>query len=188
MNTDKKEIWPMAQSWVHSHKVLIWCIAAPYYRHMSCDSYDLAGEALTVAYQVFSTLIQRNQDVSLITRYFRVVYRSRCIQMAAGVFIAASTSEIPTEVVAMEKQQKAAIDESAISEALFVLTDRQRQISQWILEQQQPVSIATIARHFGIQGRTIREILSNSIKRIENSSKPEKARYSRASMKIRDKR
>jgi len=135
---------------------------------MSCDSYDLAGEAQAVAFQVISSLMNHHQDLSLITRYFRVVYRARCIQMAAGVFIADSTSDIPAEVVAMEKQQSAVLDESVITQALFVLTNRQRQVSQWILEQQQPVSIQTIAKHFGVHRQNIERILSLSIKKIEN--------------------
>lgn len=179
-------IWQQAQSWAHANKTLIWCIAAPYYRYMPCDFIDLAGEAQVVVFQVISSLTDQNEDMSKIAPYFRVVYRTRCIQLAAGVPNVADL--IPAEVVAMEQEQSIDLDESIIKQALLILTHRQRQVSMWILEQPYPVSIATIARHFGIQGRTIREILSNSIKRIENSSKPEKARYSRASIKIRDKR
>lgn len=162
MTADNKIIWQLAQSWVRSNRVLIWCIAAPYYRYMSCDSNDLSGEAQLVAYQVISRLI-RNKDLTSTSRYFRVVFRTRCLQMAAGVAI---SNEIQPNVM-MEKKQFVDLDETLIQEALLALTQRQRQIAQWILAQPEPVSFTTIAKHFGIHHQTVRELLSNSIKRIE---------------------
>ena len=63
-------------------------LAAPYYRYMSSDSPDLAGEAQLAVYQVSSVLIDQNKDLSLASRYFRIVFRTRCIQLAAGVALA----------------------------------------------------------------------------------------------------
>lgn len=169
MNPDKQNIWPLAQSWVHSNRVLIWCIAAPYYRYMSCDSSDLAGEAKLAVYQVISVLIDQNKDLSLTSKYFRIVFRTRCVQMAAGVSLA--NEQLAT--VAIQKEQSpelnkfSDLDESVIAEALSALTNRQRLVSQWILSQPEPVSFYTIANHFGIHIQTVRDILSNTIKRIE---------------------
>jgi hypothetical protein len=164
VNTDKKVIWQLAQSWVHSNRVLIWCIAAPYYRHMSCDSNDLVGEAQLAVYQVISVLIEQDKDLLQTSRYFRVVYRTRCIKMAAGVAVVDKPHQ---DVLTMEKKQNIYLDETVIQEALLALTNRQRQISQWIFEQPKPVSFNTIADHFGIHVQSVRRILSHAIKRIE---------------------
>ena len=169
MSADKKIIWPLAQSWVHSNRVLIWCIASPYYRYMSCDSYDLAGEAQLAVYQVISVLIDQNKDLSLTSKYFRIVFRTRCIQMAAGVALANEQQA----TLAIQKEQSpdlnefSDLDDSVIAVALSALTDRQRLVSQWILSQPKPVSFYTIANHFGIHIQSVRRILSNSIRRIE---------------------
>jgi hypothetical protein len=163
---DKKtNIWQQAQAWVFTNKALIWCIAAPYYRHMPCDFTDLAGEAQVVAFQVISSLTDQGKDMTKIAPYFRVVYRTRCIQLASGV----PNVTVPAEVVAMEQEQSNDLDDSIIKQALLSLTHRQRQISMWILEQPQPVSITAIAKHFGVHRQNIDRILSASIQRIKNT-------------------
>ncbi|MBU1567362.1 MAG: hypothetical protein KJ630_17280 [Proteobacteria bacterium] len=166
---NKQNIWPVAQSWVNSNRVLIWCIAAPYYRYMSCDSSDLAGEAKLAVYQVISALIDQNKDLSLTSKYFRTVFRTRCIQMAAGVALVneqQATVAIQNEL-SPYLNESSDLDASVIAEALSALTDRQRLVSQWILSQPKPVSFYTIANHFGIQIQSVRRILSNTIRRIE---------------------
>jgi hypothetical protein len=136
---------------------------------MSCDSYDLAGEAQLAVYQVISVLIDQNKDLSFTGKYFRIVFRTRCIQMAAGVALANEQQA----TVAIQKEQSpdldepSDLDESVITEALSALTDRQRLISLWILSQPTPVSFHTIANHFGIHIQSVRRILSNTIRRIE---------------------
>ncbi|TKB23387.1 sigma-70 family RNA polymerase sigma factor [Desulfopila sp. IMCC35006] len=169
MSAGTQNIWPLAQSWVSSNRVLIWCIAAPYYRFMSCDSSDLAGEANLAVYQAISVLIDQNKDLSLTSKYFRIVFRTRCIQMAAGVALANEQQA----TVAIQKEQSPELNESSelddavIVEALSALTDRQRLVSLWILSQPKPVSFYTIANHFGIHIQSVRRILSNAIRRIE---------------------
>ena len=169
VNPNKQNIWPLAQSWVSSNRVLIWCIAAPYYRYMSSDSSDLAGEAQLAVYQVISVLIDQNKDLSLTSKYFRIVFRTRCIQMAAGVALANEQQA----TVAIQKEQSpdpnesSELDDAIISQALSALTGRQRLVSLWILSQPRPVSFYTIANHFGIHIQSVRRILSNAIRRIE---------------------
>jgi len=88
--------------------------------------------------------------------------------MAAGVALANEQQA----TVAIQKEQSpdlnefSDLDDSVIAEALSALTDRQRLVSLWILSQPKPVSFYTIANHFGIHTQTVRDILSNSIKRI----------------------
>jgi hypothetical protein len=136
---------------------------------MSCDSYDLAGEAQLAVYQVISVLIDQNKDLSFTGKYFRIVFRTRCIQMAAGVALA--NEQQATEAIQKEQSQDLNepfdLDESVIAEALSALTDRQRLVSQWILSQPNPVSFNTTANHFGIHVQSVRRILSNTIRRIE---------------------
>jgi len=169
VNPNKQNIWPLAQSWVSSNRVLIWCIAAPYYRYMSSDSSDLAGEAQLAVYQVISVLIDQNKDLSLTSKYFRIVFRTRCIQMAAGVALANEQQA----TLAIQKEQSpdpnesSELDDAIISQALSALTGRQRLVSLWILSQPRPVSFYTIANHFGIHIQSVRRILSNAIRRIE---------------------
>ena len=169
VNPNKQNIWPLAQSWVSANRVLIWYIAAPYHRYMSCDSSDLAGEAKLAVYQVISALIDQNKDLSLTSKYFRTVFRTRCIQMAAGVALVnehQATVAIQN-VQSPDRNESSDIDDSVIAEALSALTGRQRQVSQWILSQPKPVSFYTIANHFGIHIQSVRRILSNTIRRIE---------------------
>jgi hypothetical protein len=136
---------------------------------MSCDSYDLAGEAQLAVYQVISVLIDQNKDLSFTSKYFRIVFRTRCIQMAAGVALAneqQATLAIQNEQ-SPDLNEFSDLDDSVIAEALSALTDRQRLVSLWILSQPKPVSFYTIANHFGIHIQSVRRILSNSIRRIE---------------------
>lgn len=169
MSTDNQNIWPLAQSWVSSNRVLVWCIAAPYYRYMSCDSRDLAGEAQLAVYQVISVLIDQNKDLSLTSQYFRIVFRTRCIQLAAGVALAneqQASMAIQNEQ-SPDRNESFALDDAVIAVTMSALTSRQRLVSLWILSQPRPVSFNTIANHFGIHIQSARRILSNAIKRIE---------------------
>jgi len=136
---------------------------------MSSDSSDLAGEAQLAVYQVISVLIDQNKDLSLTSKYFRIVFRTRCIQMAAGVALANEQQA----TLAIQKEQSpdpnesSELDDAIISQALSALTGRQRLVSLWILSQPRPVSFYTIANHFGIHIQSVRRILSNAIRRIE---------------------
>lgn len=136
---------------------------------MSCDSRDLAGEAQLAVYRVISVLIDQNKDLSLTSRYFRIVFRTRCIQLAAGVALA---NEPPASIAFQKEQfpdlnESSELDETVVSEALSALTGRQRLVSLWILSQPKPVSFNMIANHFGIHIQSVRRILSNAIRRIE---------------------
>ncbi|MCG2747322.1 MAG: hypothetical protein L6365_07305 [Desulfobulbaceae bacterium] len=129
----------------------------------------MAGEAKLAVYQVISVLIDQNKDLTLTSKYFRIVFRTRCIQMAAGVALANEQEA----AMAIQKEQSPDLngssdpDDSVIAEALSALTDRQRLVSRWILSQPKPVSFYTIANHFGIHIQSVRRILSNAIRRIE---------------------
>lgn len=170
----KKELWFLAQTWVKSNHVLIHCIAAPYYPFMpydSLDSLDLEHEALLAAYQVMHELILENKKLSLMNKYYRVVFRSRCIELAQGVPI---KTGVNIEQIGIDFKNPAApghpmqddLDDFLIKEALQVLTNRQRQVSCWILKQEKPVSTSNVAKNYNVRRRTIQALLSNAIKRL----------------------
>ena len=164
---NQTELWHLSQAWVKSNQVLIRCIASPYYRHMSCEKHDLENEALLTAYQVLTQLSMREKDLSLMNKYYRIVFRTQCIRMTAGI----KTADCDLDQLSLpgkELNNQEDLDQNVIQAALQVLTHRQRQISEWILSQPTPVTTTTIGQKFGIQSRTVRAILSNAIQRIEN--------------------
>jgi len=132
----------------------------------SLDSLDLEHEALLAAYQVMHELILKNKKLSLMNKYYRVVFRSRCIKLAHGVPI---KTEINIEQIGIDFKDPAdhpELDDSLINEALQVLTNRQRQVSCWILKQEKPVSTSNVAKNYNVRRRTIQAVLSNAIKRL----------------------
>ena len=136
---------------------------------MSCDSRDLAGEAQIAVYKVIAVLIDQNKDLSLTSKYFRIVFRTRCIQMAAGVALAIEQQAAVAiqNVQSPDRNESSDLDDAVIAVTLSALTSRQRLVSLWILSQPRPVSFYNIANHFGIHIQSVRRILSNAIRRIE---------------------
>ena len=135
---------------------------------MGCSPQDLEGEALLVAHQVLSSLVLKNKDLSNMGRYFRVVFRSRCIQMTMGVDV---VGDFDVERINITREQNAThekLDQDVIDAALLFLTDRQRQVAKWILSQPTPVSVNLIGQHFDITTRGVRKLINNAIYRIEN--------------------
>jgi DNA-binding CsgD family transcriptional regulator len=133
---------------------------------MSCEVHDLESEALLTAYQVLTLLSRKRKKLSQMNRYFRVVFRTRCISLTTGLLVTGyEIEQAPAREVNLDQQGE--LDESVIREALHVLTNRQRQISEWILSQPTPVSTTTVGKRFGIGSRTVRAILNNAIRRIE---------------------
>lgn len=161
--------WHLAQTWVKSNRVLIWCIAGPYYRYMSCEVYDLESEALLTAYQVLTLLSRKGKSLALMSRYYRVMFRTRCIELATGVrVIDCDIERIPSDAPDTFAWQQEELNPETIQNALQVLTNRQRQISEWILAQPTPINTTTAGKQFGIQARAVRSIIKNAIRRIED--------------------
>ena len=163
------EIWNLAIIWVKSHRVLIRCVAARYSPYMGCSAQDLESEALLVAFLTLRDLVRNNKDLSLMGRYFRVIFRSRCIHMTMGVDM---VNELDTERMKAEQREERSLDpkldQQVIEDAILSLTQRQRQVAQWILNQDTPVSVSLIGQHFGITARGVRKLINNAIIRIEN--------------------
>jgi len=165
----RTEIWQLAIIWVKSNRVLIHCVAAQYSPHMGCSSKDLEGEALLVAHQVISSLFLNDKNLSNMGRYFRVVFRSRCIHMTMGIDVA---DDLDIERINIAKNDEEMLnhdlDQHVIEAALLSLTKRQRQVAKWILRQDTPVTVNLIGQHFGITARGVRKLINNAIFRIEH--------------------
>ena len=162
------DTWSLASLWIKSNPVLIKCIAAQYFPYMGCSSRDLESEALLVAYQTISSLLQSQKDLSNMGRYFRVVFRSRCIQMTMGINVVDEIDPEKTNFTHGDDTLHQELDQHVIDAALTSLTTRQRQVAKWILSQPSPVNTDLVGEHFGISTRGVRRLISDAIVRIEN--------------------
>lgn len=162
------DTWSLASLWIKSNPVLIHCIAAKYIPHMGCSTKDLESEALLVAYQTLSSLLQSEEDLSSMGRYFRVVFRSHCIQMTMGIKV---VDDLDPEKINFTRDGDTLhqeLDQHVIDAALASLTSRQRQVAKWILSQPSPVNTDLVGKHFGISTRGVRRLINDAITRIEN--------------------
>jgi DNA-directed RNA polymerase specialized sigma24 family protein len=164
-HTDK---WSLASLWIKSNPVLINCIAAQYIPHMGCSPQDLKSEALLVAYQTISSLLQSEKDLSLMAQYFRVVFRSHCIHLTMRVPVMAGVDPEKINYTSRDEIIQQELDQHVIDATLTSLTTRQRQVVQWILNQPSPVNINLVGEHFGISARGVRRLINDAITRIEN--------------------
>ena len=164
-HTDK---WSLASLWIKSNPVLINYIAAQYIPHMGCTSQDLESEALLVAYQTISSLLQSKKDLSHMGRYFRVVFRSHCIQMTMGIKVVKGIDPEKINFTHGGTTLRQELDLHVINTALDSLTSRQRQVAKWILSQPSPVNTDLVGEHFGISSRGVRRLINDAITRIEN--------------------
>ena len=169
MGFEGNHIWQLAMVWARSHRVLINCIAAPYISHMGFNSQDLESEALLAAFQTVSTLVKRNKCLTLMDSYFRVIFRSRCVDLALGVGVVPGYDIERINVTSgQEKLLHQDLEQQVIDDALMSLTQRQREVAKWIISQPTPVDTDLIGQQFGITKRGVRRLLSNAICRIEN--------------------
>lgn len=166
--TNHTDTWSLASLWTKSNPVLIKCIAGRYIAHMGCSTQDLENEALLVAYQTISSLLQRGEDLSCMGRYFRVVFRSHCIQLTMGIRVVDNLDPAKINVTYEDDTLHQELDQDVIDAALTSLTNRQRQIAKWILSQPSPVNIDLVGKHFGMSTRGVRRLINDAITRIEN--------------------
>lgn len=171
ISVKRNDTWSLASLWIKSNPMLIKCVAAQYFPHMGCSSQDLESEALLVAYQTISSLFQSEKDLSCMARYFRVVFRSRCIQMTMGVKVVDNLDPEIINVPSRGKTLHQDLNQDVIDAALASLTNRQRQVAKWILSQPSPVNNDLVGKQFGISTRGVRRLINDAISRIENGNK-----------------
>ena len=158
--------WKAAISWVQSNHTLIGYISAPYRKHMSSDARDIEQEAILAAFCTLSVIAKKKASSHKFGAYFRVQFRTRCIKMATGG-MGNDFNNIDQIASSPYEQKYEVLDHETIEQALQRMSNRQRQISRWILAQPTPVNTAIVAKEFGICGRTVRAIVCNAIKRVE---------------------
>lgn len=158
--------WKAAIRWVESNRALVGHIAAPYRRYMASNSKDIEQEAILVAFYTLSILANRADESNKFGAYFRVQFRTRCIKMATGGMVGSfdDTDQIPSS---HSDRKLDDLNHETMEQALQKMSNRQRQISEWILDQPTPVSTTIVAKKFGIQSRTVRAILCNAVSRIQ---------------------
>ena len=161
--------WRAAISWIQSNSTLVRSIAAPYNRYMASGDKDVEQEAVLTAFSTLTILAKKGEHSSRFGAYFRVLFRTRCIKMATGGMVTDLDDidqilTIPSELKNYEPDCK------IIEQALQKMSNRQRQISRWVLNQPHPVSTAIIARQFGIQRRAVRYLLCNAIRQVKKTT------------------
>ncbi|WP_163338744.1 sigma-70 family RNA polymerase sigma factor [Desulfopila sp. IMCC35008] len=171
VSAKRTDTWSLASLWIKSNPVLIKCVAAQYFPYMGCNFRDLESEALLVAYQTISSLFQSEKDLSCMAQYFRVVFRSRCIQMTMGVKVVDILDPEIINVPHNGETLHQELDQDVIDAALASLTNRQRQVAKWILSQPSPVNTDLVGEHFGISTRGVRRLINDAITRIENGNR-----------------
>ena len=104
-------------------------------------------------------------------RYFRVVFRSRCIQMTMGIKVVGNLDPEIINIPSRGETLHQELDKEVIAAALASLTNRQRQVAKWILSQPSPVNTDLVGEHFGITTRGVRRLINDAITRIENGNR-----------------
>lgn len=168
MALEREHLWQLATVWIKSNRMLIYCVASHHIPHMGYSSQDLESEALLVAYQTLSRLVEDGKDLSLMGCYFRVVFRSRCIELTRGIKVITDCDVERITIVPEETFGDKELDKRVIDATLMSLTERQRQVAKWILSQPTPVDTSLIGKHFGITTRGVRRLINCAINRIEN--------------------
>jgi DNA-directed RNA polymerase specialized sigma24 family protein len=133
---------------------------------MASNSKDIEQEAILAAFYTLSILANRAEENNKFGAYFRVQFRTRCIKMATGGMVGCidDIDQIPST---NSEQKTDDLDLEMMQQALQRMSNRQRQLSEWILAQPTPVSTTIVAKKFGIRSRTVRAILCNAVNRIQ---------------------
>ena len=161
--------WRAAISWVQSNNTLVCSIAAPYSRYMASGDKDIEQEAILTAFSALTILADKGEHRSRLGAYFRVLFCTRCIKMATGGMVT-GLDDIDQILTIPSEQKNHEPDHEIIEQALQKMSNRQRQISRWVLNQPHPVSTTIIAGKFGIQRRAVRYLLCNAIRQVKKTT------------------
>ena len=163
-----REIWSMAQQWVFANKKLIRQIASPYFRFMAGDHEDLYQEAIIAAFKALVVSRKKRKQEQFV-RYFRVIFRTNCIQLASGIQTVHCLEDYFLPSQEQEENRKEP-EKEKIRQALTAVTTRQREICLWLLRQPVPVGTRDIAREFKVSRRHACRLVMLSIQRISGAS------------------
>ena len=149
--------------WVSANRKLIRQIAAPYLRHMAADSNDLFQEASISAFKAL-IVVQRKEKQQHFVPYFRVIFKTNCIKLASGIETAPVLEDF--HLTCEDPAEPEDWNEAKIEAALRAVSERQREICLWLLQQSSPVSTPELAREFKFSRRQACRLVNISIQRI----------------------
>ncbi|MGB3211841.1 MAG: sigma-70 family RNA polymerase sigma factor [Desulforhopalus sp.] len=163
-----QKTWATALQWIGANKRLVRQVASPYFKFMAGDSEDLYQEATIAAYKALICCRKNDQQERFIP-FFRVIFRTSCIKLAAGIQTVHCLEDyfLPVQEETDEAMEP---EDKRIKQALQLISKRQRQICLWLLQQPTPVSTPDIAREFKVSRRHACRLVSNSIQRISRAS------------------
>lgn len=164
----RQETWSTALRWVSSNKSLIRQIASPYIKFMVGDYKDLYQEA-TIASVKALTTSRKKESPERFVPFFRVIFKTSCIKLASGIQTVHCLEDylLPCQEDPYEEIEEP--DEFEIEQALSAVGKRQREICRWLLQQSTPASTPDIAREFNISRRHACRVVSDSIKKIQET-------------------
>lgn len=163
-----REAWKKAMQWVSINRQLIRHIAAPYRRFMSADGNDLLQEAIIAAFKALIVTRKKEKPAQFV-QYFRVIFKTNCIKLASGVQTVPSLEEYLLSC-SDEPDEQEEPETGLVEEALKAVSERQREVCLWLLQQPEPVSTPDLAREFKVSRRQACRLISSSIEKISGAS------------------
>ena len=168
-DTDQ-ETWLKARRWVTENMRLIHWIANPYRNHMAADEDDLLQEATMAAFQALTTA-EKKQAAQRFVAFFRVIFKTRCLRLASGIQTVQPVNDVLLDACALEAApplpEHLPID---IDAALRGLSQREREICRWILNQERPVNMHQAAEHFHLSRRHFSRLLHNILYQLAEAA------------------
>jgi len=137
---------------------------------MTADVDDLDQEATIAAFKAILTCRKKEKPEQFI-QFFRVIFKTSCIKAASGVQTVHCLEDyylpFPEKV---EKKKEKEPKRSEINQALGAVSERQREVCLWLLQQPKPASTPDIAKEFNVSRRHACRIVSDSIQRISGAT------------------
>ena len=168
-DTDQ-ETWLTARRWVTENMRLIHWIANPYRNHMAADEDDLLQEATMGAVQALSTA-ENKQAAQRFVPFFRVIFKTRCLRLASGIQTVQPANDVLLDACTPEAAppppEHLPIE---IDAALRGLSEREREICRWILNQERPVNMHQAAEHFHLSRRHFSRLLHNILYQLADAA------------------
>ena len=168
-DTDQ-ETWLTARRWVTENMRLIHWIANPYRNHMAADEDDLLQEATMAAFQALTTA-EKKQAAQRFVPFFRVIFKTRCLRLASGIQTVQPANDVLLDACELEAapplHEPLPIE---LDQALKGLSQREREICRWILNQERPVNMHQAAEHFHLSRRHFSRLLHNILYQLAEAA------------------
>ncbi|MCL2791242.1 MAG: sigma-70 family RNA polymerase sigma factor [Desulfobulbus sp.] len=165
-----QDIWAIAMEWVGSHMRIVHWVADPYLPYMTADEDDLFQEAVMAAVEALVVARKKNSPQQL-TSFFRVILKTRCLKMAAGIrLVHFPNDSLPCTVSQKEEEPLSERHPAEIEKALQRVGGRKQEICTWILHQSRPVSTLEIARHFNVSQRQVCRLLRHTLLQLTKAA------------------